>query len=335
MTRVLYIGGTGEISHACMNESLRAGHTVTVFNRGSASLSLPAQVEHVQGDLRTRDPYRVLGDRTWDVICQFLAFEPDNVTLDLKTFSNRCAQYLLISSASAYEKPCRNYLITEQTPLENPYWSYSRKKAACEQAIEQFFSALTVAASRCAYTVVRPSHTYRTRLPGAVTDGDHQAWRIMNGKPVIVHGDGQSLWTLTHAEDFAHAFVRLYLNPAAFDQIFHITASTANTWDIILAAVGEALNTKPKLCHVATDTLIRYQPNWIGPLLGDKANSIIFDNSQISAAIGGWDCSIPLNDGFQSAADHVKKRLKAGYRPNPEQDALLDRIIRDQQLLGN
>ncbi len=309
------------------------GHTVTVFNRGATAGSLPMDVEHLQGDLRATDPYQALGNRTWDVVCQFLAYEPDAVQRDLDTFSDHCAQYIFISSASAYEKPCRDYVISELTPLKNPFWAYSRAKAACEQVIDGFQTTIT-SPSRCACTIVRPSHTYRTRLPGAVTDGDHQAWRIMNGKPVIVHGDGQSLWTLTHAEDFAQAFVSLHLNPAAFDQCFHITASKADTWDVILAGVGEALQTDPTLCHVSTETLVKYQPAWVGPLLGDKANSVLFDNSKVQEVIGGWACSISLGEGLKAAAVYVEQRLKAGYSPDAEKDALLDRIISDQRQLG-
>ncbi|MFT4676988.1 MAG: nucleoside-diphosphate-sugar epimerase [Patiriisocius sp.] len=318
MTRTLYIGGTGEISHACVAASVQQGHEVSVFNRGSKTSSLPESVELLQGDLRSATPYAVLQDRKFDVVCQFLAFDTAAVKRDIETFRGRCKQYIFISTASAYQKPLRNHVITEETPLGNPFWEYSRKKADCESLL---------ADSNLPHTIVRPSHTYRTRLPGTVIDGDHQAWRIRNGLPIIVHGDGQSLWTLTHAEDFAAAFVQLCGNPLAVGQTFHITNPQAHSWDSIIAAVGIALNKLPKVVHVASEKLIQYHPEWQGPLLGDKSNSVVFDNQRVIDAIGSWQCAISLADGLQRATAFVDERLEH-YTPNPETEALVNRIVK-------
>jgi nucleoside-diphosphate-sugar epimerase len=317
LTRILYIGGSGEISYACVAASVRLGHEVSVFNRGSKTSSLPKSVEVLQGDLKSATPYAVLQGREFDVVCQFLAFDTAAIKRDIETFQGRCKQYIFISTASVYQKPLGNHVIREDTPLGNPFWAYSRHKAACESLL---------ADSNLPVTIVRPSHTYRTRLPGSVIDGDHQAWRIKNDRPIIVHGDGQSLWTLTHAEDFAAAFVQLCGNPAAFGQTFHITNSQAHTWDTIIAAVGIALNKPIKAVHVASDKLIQYNPDWEGPLLGDKSNSVVFDNQRVIDTIGSWQCAISLAEGLQRATTFVEARLQH-YTPNPETEVLVNRIV--------
>ncbi|MGK0470978.1 MAG: nucleoside-diphosphate-sugar epimerase [Candidatus Azotimanducaceae bacterium] len=323
MVRILYVGGTGEISHACVAASARQGHMVSVFNRGTTPGSLPESVELLQGDLGSAAPYTALQDREFDVVCQFLAFDTAAIKRDIETFEGRCKQYIFISTASAYQKPLTNHVITEDTPLGNPFWEYSRKKADCE---------LLLMKSNLPMTIVRPSHTYRTRLPGTIIDGDHQAWRIKNELPIIVHGDGQSLWTLTHAEDFAAAFAQLCGNPATVGRTFHITDSQAHTWDTIIAAVGIALNKPPKILHVASEKLIQYKPEWTGPLLGDKSNSVVFDNQRVIDAVGGWECTVSLADGLQIAATFTEQRLQH-YAPNPETDALVNRIVERESRL--
>ena len=322
MTRVLYIGGTGEISLACVEQAVAAGHHVSVFNRGNHTALLPEAVEVINGDLGDESSYLKLAKRKFDVVCQFLMFNPDAMQRDIEIFANQCEQYIFISSASAYEKPCRDPIITEATPLANPYWAYARKKAACEALLAKANASGTLAA-----TIVRPSHTYRTRLPGTVIDGDHQAWRILQGKPVIVHGDGQSLWTLTHSADFARAFVRLCGNPKALGETFHITDSRAHTWDLILQLTADILGREAKILHVPTDNLVRYNADWSGPLRGDKSNSVVFDNAHIDVTVGGWQCEIPLREGLRLASMHVSKRLSSGYKPDPVIDELVDKIL--------
>jgi len=330
--KVLYIGGTGEISYACVQRSVEVGHDVTVFNRGRSDPGppgLPDAVRRIAGDLADAAAYARLGAEHFDVVCQFLAYDLQAVERDLSVFGGRCGQYVFISTASAYQKPPRSYVITEQTPLENPYWAYSRAKAQMER-----FLLRQHAAGRLSVTVVRPSHTHRTRFPGGIARGDDWAWRILHGKPVIVTGDGTSLWTLTHSSDFAVPFVNLLGNERALGEAFHITRHMeAYPWRRIMAEVGRALGAEAGLACVPTETLIRYDPQWAGPLLGDKTWSVLFDNSKVKSVAGDFECNVSLQDGLRGAAEHYRKRA-AAYRPDPELHALLDRIVAEQSALG-
>ena len=320
--RVLYVGGTGEISFACVEEAVRAGHEVTVYNRGARAGFQTPLVKQVVGDLSDDALYAEVANQNFDVVCQFLAFEPKDVERDIRTFSGRCGQYVFISSASAYAKPIPVPLIREDTPLGNPFWAYSRSKEACEARLRAAHDA-----GDLRVTIIRPSHTYRTNLPSTVVRGDHLAWRLVNGKSVIVHGDGESVWTLTHAEDFARAFVRLCGHQDALGSVFNITDSTGHTWNRILRTVGTAIGVEPNIVKVLSDTLVTYEPAWTGTLLGDKSNSMIFDVSRVSRAAGGWRCAIPLEEGVERAWRFTEARLKGGYRPDPDLDARIDQII--------
>ncbi len=329
MTKVLYIGGTGEISYACVQAAAAAGQQVAVFNRGQRDEPLPAGVEQITGDLNDDDAYAALAERGFDVVCQYVAFDLPRVERDLAVFAGKVKQYIFISSASAYQKPCRDHVITEDTPLDNPFWEYSRKKAAMEKRLLEAHAAGTLPV-----TIVRPSHTHRTRFPGTFVGGEHLAWRMLRDKPVILHGDGQSLWTVTHSEDYARAFIRLCGNERALGEAYHITRDRGHTWAVILAAMGRVLGVEPRVVHVASDTLVRYKPAWEGPLHGDKTNSVVFDNTKVSEAVGGWRCEITLEEGLQRAGTHVKRKLDEGWAPNAEEEALIDRIIAEHEQLG-
>lgn len=320
--KVLYIGGTGEISHSCVHRSLAFGHEVTVFNRGTSIAALPEGVEHVVGDLRDEHAYDALGSRNFDVVCQFLAYDEASVRRDLACFSGRCDQYAFISSAASYRKPHHEGLVTEAMPLDNPFWAYARSKAACEAVLAE-----ATAAGRLPVTIVRPSHTYRTRLPSTVVDGNHLAWRLLRDKPVIVHDAGASAWTLTHSDDFAAAFCRLLGNPAAIAGTYHITSDEAPTWREIIAAVGDVLGRQADLRSVSSRVLVEHEPAWEGPLLGDKSNAMRFDNSALTGVIGNWSCEVSLQEGLSRVAPQVLERLAAGYQPDPEVDAVIDRLI--------
>lgn len=320
--KVLYIGGTGEISFACVNRSLELGHDVTVFNRGLRGESVSADVEQITGDLRDDEIYRQLAARDFEVVCQFLVYDTGSVQRDVDFFAGHCAQYVFISSAAAYRKPHHDGLVTEDVPLTNPYWVYGRSKAACEALLTR-----ATLDGQLPATIVRPSHTYRTRLPSTVVDGDHLAWRMLQDKPVIVHDDGETFWTLTHADDFAQAFARLLGNPQAIGSAYHITSDEAPTWKRIIEEVGETLGKRPKIHGVPSTTLVGYKSAWEGPLLGDKSNSMRFDNSSIRGLIGDWRCEVTLHEGLQRVWPRVQQRLEAGYQPDPELDALIDRII--------
>ena len=216
--------------------------------------------------------------------------------------------------------------ITEQTPLDNPFWEYSQKKAQAEALLFEAHSRGVLPV-----TVVRPSHTYRRRLPSALGGGDWTARRLLDNRKVIVHGDGTSLWTVTHASDFARPFVRLLGNPRALGEAFHITGENVHTWAEIFAELGRALGVSPRIVHVASDTLVRYEPAWKGPLHGDKAPSTLFDNAKVRAVAGEFPTSVSLKEGFAAAAREVRRRLERGAGLDPALDAKVDRIIAEQE----
>ena len=297
---VLFVGGTGILSSACAEASLRAGHRLTILNRGASSTRpLPEGAEVLRADIR--DPASVreaLGDRHFDVVVDFVAFTTEHVQTDLDLFAGRVGQYVFISSASAYQKPPARLPILESTPLRNPFWQYSRDKIACED--------LLMAAYRehgFPVTIVRPSHTYdQASIPTMAgwTDID----RMRRGLPVIVHGDGTSLWTLTHHRDFANAFVGLLGRPQAYGDSFTITSDNWLTWDQIYLALAHAAGAAaPHLVHVASETIAAADPE-LGPgLLGDKAHSVIFDNSKVKALVPGWVATIPFAVGAREIVD--------------------------------
>jgi nucleoside-diphosphate-sugar epimerase len=317
--RVLYIGGSGEISFDCIHETIRLGHDVTVFNRGRNNAGLPKMCRFIVGDVEDDATYRSLASENFDVICQFRLFAPAAVDRDVGLFSGHCGQYVLISSASAYRKPVRNLPITEETPLENPFWAYSRAKAEMERKLQS--------QSTLPFTIVRPSHTYRTKMPTALGG---EVSRLLRRKPVIVHGDGESLWTITHASDFARPFARLLGNPRALGEAFHITNDRSWSWNEIFLAIAAANGVMaPTLVHVSSDTLIRYNPAWEGPLLGDKSASVMFDNSKVKSVAGDFTCAIDPWEGMRLVARDYPPRTEV----DQTLDALYDRIIADQQSL--
>jgi nucleoside-diphosphate-sugar epimerase len=319
--RVLYIGGSGEISFDCIHESVRRGHEVTVFNRGRNNAGLPDECRFITGDVEDDASYGRLAEERFDVVCQFRLFTPEAIRRDIALFAGNCGQYVFISSASAYAKPVRRLPITEETTHHNPYWAYSRSKAEME--------AILRAQDRLSYTIVRPSHTYRTKMP---TPFASQVSRVLRGKPVVVHGDGESLWTITHARDFAPPFARLLGEPRALGEAFHITSDRQWPWNEIVRAIAGALGFEgPELVHVASDTLVRYNPEWEGPLLGDKAASVIFDNRKVKSVVGDFDCPIDPWEGMRIVARDFPPRADDF---DPAVDALLDRIAADQLKLG-
>ena len=327
--KVLYIGGTGEISQACVCRSVEVGHDVAAFHRGRRRDELPSGVRRITGDIGDEAAYRALGAERFDVVCQFLAYQMPAVERDVEVFGGRCAQYVFISTASAYRKPPPRAVITEDVPLGNPFWPYSQAKADMEA-----FLMAQHADGRLPVTVVRPSHTHRTRFPGGMASGDDWAWRILHGKPLVVHGDGTALWTLTHSSDFAVPFVGLLGQPAALGEAFHITRHLeAHPWNRIFAAVAEALGREARLVHVPSDTLVRYRPAWAGPLLGDKTWSVLYDNRKVMGVAGDFACQVSMEEGIRRAAEHVCRRLEA-FQPDPALHALLDRIAAEQGALG-
>jgi nucleoside-diphosphate-sugar epimerase len=322
---VLFIGGTGNISLPCVTEAVKAGHRVSVFNRGARGAALPAGVTAIQGDMKDASAYRALAKTGFDVVCQFIAFKPTEIEADIAAFAGQTGQYIFISSASVYQKPPRHYVITEATPAINPYWPYSQDKIACEAALR--------AAKGLAWTIVRPSHTVRTMLPTTFNEGDSVARRMLAKKPVIVVGDGSTPWTLTRCADFAVPFVRLFGKAAALGDTFHITGDQAFTWNDIYRGIAAGLGVEADLVHVPTDTLVRYHRDWEGPLMGDKTWTALFDNSKVKRVAGDFACETDLAKVLAEPIASVKERLKSPAQPDPL-EPLIDRIVKEQRGLG-
>jgi len=321
---VLYIGGTGQISLPCVEASVRAGHRVTVLNRGRTAAALPAGVETLAGDMNDA-AYGELAGRRFDVVAQFCVYAADQMKRDIAAFAGKAGQYVFISSASVYEKPVRRYMMTERTPLENRYWQYSRDKIACERLLRD--------QDRLAYTIVRPSHTVRTAMPIQVGDPDSAIRRMISGRPVIVAGDGSSLWTLTRSVDFAEPFVRLLGNPRALNDDFHITTDRGSTWNQIHEAIARGFGVEVILAHVPTDTLVRYNKEWEGPLRGDKTWSALFDNFKVKGVAGPFEASQDIDEILHDSIVHARSRLRTLAPAESEEDRLIDRIIAAQDAL--
>ncbi|MBZ9938552.1 NAD-dependent epimerase/dehydratase family protein [Mesorhizobium sp. BR1-1-16] len=321
---VLYIGGTGQISLPCVEASAAAGHDVTVLNRGKTSVPLPTGVKTLVGDMNDAT-YGELAGRHFDVVAQFRLYNADQMRRDIDTFSGKTGQYVFISSASVYEKPVRNYMMTERTPLENKYWKYSRDKIACELLLRD--------QGGLPYTIVRPSHTVRTGMPIQVGDPDIAIRRMIAGKPVVLTGDGSSLWTLTRSVDVATPFVRLLGNARALGDDFHITTDRGFTWNQIHDAIARGFGVKAIHAHVPTDTLVRFDKEWEGPLLGDKSWSALFDNSKVKSVAGPFEASQDIDVILHDSIEHAKKRIQSTAATETEEDRLMDRIIAAQDAI--
>jgi nucleoside-diphosphate-sugar epimerase len=325
-SRVLFVGGTGQISLPCVAEAVQAGHEVTVFNRGQSDVPLPPGVSVIAGDIKDPASSRQVGERQWDVVCQFMAFTPEQLAQDIAVFAGRVGQYIFISSASVYEKPARHYVITENTPAINPFWKYSQDKIACETLLR--------GSEGLPWTIVRPSHTVRTGLPTMMGPADTIVQRMLDGKPIIVAGDGATPWTLTRSADFAVPFVRLFGHPGALGEVFHITSDRAYTWDAIHEAIAAGLGVEARIVHVPTDTLVRFNPEWEGPLRGDKSWSALFDNTKIKHLVGDFECAEVLETVLEEPLGHLRQRLGAGLTVDKAFDSLVERIAGEQSALG-
>lgn len=293
--RILFIGGTGIISSACSDLALERGHELYLLCRNQSPRPVPRGAKVLQGDIR--DPHSVqaaLGDKQFDAVVNFIAFEPEHIETDLRLFAGRTAQYVFISSASAYKKPVDQWPITEATPLHNPFWQYSRNKIACEERLWRAYSEAGVP-----ITIVRPSHTYdKTLLPFDPYQAGYTVLRrMLDGKPIVVHGDGTSLWVLTHHKDFAHGLLGLLGHPKAIGEAFHITSDEVLTWNQIFQIVGRAAGVEPKLVHVPSEVIARHHPDWGAGLLGDKTHSVIFDNTKLKRVVPDYCAKIPFAQG--------------------------------------
>ncbi|MBX2999387.1 MAG: SDR family oxidoreductase [Caldilineaceae bacterium] len=319
--KVLFIGGTGIISSACSQLALDRGIDLYLLNRGQSSRPVPAGAKVLHGDIREPESVRqALGDHRFDAVVNWIAFTPEHVETDLDLFRGRTRQYIFISSASAYQTPPETVPVVESAPLRNPYWLYSRNKIACEDRLTRAYRE-----EGFPMTIVRPSHTYdRTLLP--MTGGWTTVARMRQGKKVIVHGDGTSLWTMTHHRDFAKGFVGLLGNHHALGEVFHITSDEWLSWNQIYELVARAAGVEAQLVHVPSALIAAFDANIGAGLLGDKAHSMIFDNSKIKRVVPDFVATIPFARGAEE--------IIAWYDANPDRqivneqmDQLMDRII--------
>ncbi len=323
--KILFIGGTGVISSACAPLALDRGHEVHLMIRGTTSHVRPpapgARILHADAR-NARQAQAALEGEQYDAVVDFVAFTPDHIRSDLELFRHRTGQFVFISSASAYHKPVRHLPITESTPLHNPFWQYSRNKIACEELLLDEYRSRGFP-----ITIVRPSHTYdKTLLP--FSSGGTVFKRILADKPVIVHGDGTSLWTLTHHRDFAVGLVGLLGNPKAIGESFHITSDESIPWNEIFLAMGRAVGKTPDLVHIASEVIAGANAEWGDGLLGDKAHSVIFDNSKIKAVVPDFNATIPFHEGAREiAAFHMENPDFAPLEPG--RNALIERLIEE------
>jgi nucleoside-diphosphate-sugar epimerase len=319
---VLFLGGTGVISSACTERCLELGMEVFVLNRGrSTTRPIPNGCQPLVGDVS--DPESVqaaIGDLEFDVVADFRAFTANQVQGRLEVLRDRMGQYVFISSASVYQTPPGRLPILESTPLRNPFWQYSRDKIACENLLVKAYRE-----EGLPMTIVRPSHTYdKTLLP--FDGGWTVVERMRRGAEVVVHGDGSSLWTLTHQRDFAEAFVGLLGHPAAIGDSFHITSDEWLSWNEIFRIVGQAAGVEAKLVHVPSDAIAAADPNWGAGLLGDKAHSMIFDNSKVRRLVSDFKAVIPFSQGAREIlgwydADPSRQQVDAAM------DATMDELV--------
>jgi nucleoside-diphosphate-sugar epimerase len=322
--KVLFIGGSGIISTASTKLAIERGIELYLLNRGNRAV--PAGAISLQADINDVAAVQAaLGDLQFDAVVNWVNFTPDQVERDIALFTGRTKQYIFISSASAYQKPVGHYLITESTPLANPLWDYSRNKIACEERLMQEYRT-----NGFPFTVVRPSLTYGdTQIP-LVTNSWQKPYtiiqRMRQGKPVVVPGDGTSLWTITHNSDFAKGLVGLLGHQQAIGHAFHITSDESLTWDQFYQIVGDAIGVQPKIVHIASDFISACMPDMLGSLQGDKVVSVVFDNSKIKRFVPDFCATTTFAQGIRQTI--------ANFDANPslqeidhELDAAWDALI--------
>jgi nucleoside-diphosphate-sugar epimerase len=322
--KVLFIGGTGNLSSACSELAISQGIELYHLNRGeSAGIRDVKGMKTFISDIRNfEETQKVLKGIYFDVVVDFIAYLPEHIHNDIKLFTGRTGQFVFISSASAYQTPPEKLPVTEDTPLDNPFWEYSRNKIKCEKVLREEYSK-----NRFPYTIVRPSHTYdKTTIP--VIGGYTVLHRMLNGLPVILHGDGTSIWTLTHHTDFAVGLVGLLSKTEAINEAYHITSNELLTWNGIYSILAEELDVIPHIIHIPSELIARYDQNIGDGLLGDKAHSMIFDNAKIKKLVPDFNPKIDFKEG---AKEIVKWYTDNTSQIEPDQkiNQLMDTIIRD------
>ena len=326
--KALFIGGTGTISMAITKQlSQHPDWELYLLNRGSRTSQLPENVKVINADINNeQQAAEALGDMSFDCVCDFIGFVPSQLERDYRLFNGRTRQFMYISSASAYQKPLSDYRINEGTPLSNPYWEYSRNKIACEEFLMKMYRE-----NGFPVTIIRPSHTYDERSVPLGVHGDKGSWqvvkRMLEGKPVIIHGDGTSLWTMTHNSDFAKGFIGLMGNIHAIGEAFQITSDESVTWNQIYKAIADTLGVEFKPYYVPSDFLHAVSKyDFEGSLIGDKANSVVFDNSKLKKAVPDFVATVRYDQGIRRTVEYVLSHEEF-QTPDPEFDAWCDKVI--------
>lgn len=321
--KVLYIGGTGNISTASSRLAIQQGVDLYLLNRGNTHVEIPG-AKTITCNIYNVDAAReALKDHSWDVVVNWIAFTPEHVENDIKLFSGKTKQYIFISSASIYQKPPTSYLITESTPLANPFWQYSRDKIACEELLNKEYRE-----NGFPITIVRPSHTYDKVIPIAIGGWTEYTAidRLKKGKKLIIHGDGTSLWTLTHSSDFALGFNGLLGHPLSIGHAIQITSDEVFTWNQIHEIVAEAAGTELNAVHIPTDFISKIAPGEKDGLWGDKSHSAVFDNTKIKRLVPGFTCRIPFKEGIKKTLAWFESDPKRSII-NENTNQMMDRII--------
>jgi nucleoside-diphosphate-sugar epimerase len=322
--KILFIGGTGNISWYCVTKAQQAGYKVWILNRGRTIKTRrprPLHIKQLFADMRDVSSVKnILKDMNFDVVVDFICYTPDQALVDIELFRNITKQFIFISSTANYQRPSIMYPITESTQLHNPYWEYAQNKIDCEKIFLEYYQK-----ENFPITIVRPGHTYDTIIPDAVGNGDWtNAKRMIDGKPIVIHGDGSTLWTLTHSEDFARAFIKLFKNPATIGEAFHITSDELLTWKQISEVVASTLNVKnPRFLYIPSEIIAQLNPVIGNGLLGHKTWCDIYDNSKIKSVAKGWQANITFKKGIQRTIDWLKNN-KNRQRINLELDLFLD-----------
>ena len=331
--RILIIGGTGTISSAITRQLAASGQDLWLLNRGTRKQEVPAGVKRIVADISNEEEVeRLLGDMQFDAVCEFIGFVPEQVERDIRLFKGRTRQYVYISSASAYNKPASNHVINEGTTLANPYWEHSRNKIACEELLMKEYreNAFPV-------TIVRPSHTYCERSVPVSVHGPKGSWqvlkRMIDGKPVVVQGDGSSLWTLTWNEDFARGFIGLLGNPKAIGEAFQIMSDESLTWNQVYKCVADALGVAFHPYYVSSEFLAAVAPkeyDFTGNLLGDKSVTVVFDCSKLKRVVPGFQATTRFHEGVRRCVAYLLSHPELQVE-DEEFDAWCDQVIAAQE----
>ncbi|WP_020531352.1 SDR family oxidoreductase [Flexithrix dorotheae] len=322
--KILFIGGTGNISASCTRLAIAKGHEVYLLIRGSGNREIPEGAKVIKGDIKDIPGTKAaIKDHHFDAVANFIAFTPEDIENDIEIFNGKTDQYIFISSASCYQKPLSHPIVTESTPLKNPFWQYSRDKISCEDLLNKVYRE-----DDFPMTIVRPSLTYGTVIPVAIGSWEDYTIidRMKKGKKVIVHGDGTSLWTITHADDFAIGFTGLLGHQQAIGQAFHITSDEILTWNQIYEAVAAAAGVKPNFVHIPSTFIAKFDEFQVGNLIGDKAVSVVFDNTKIKTFVPEFNATITFKKGIKRTVDWFEAKAER-MKIVEENNVLMDKII--------